>query len=123
MFHDTTLLAEIRPAVARPVLAAVLGLFLGLEREWSNRSAGVRTFALVALSAAVFVKLGEPLLLAVGGLLVIVHGTLLGVSGLEITSDTPGSDTGRSLSLTTSGRCSWLTASGRWSGRDRYSRR
>jgi uncharacterized membrane protein (DUF4010 family) len=102
MFHDAAVLAEISPAVAKPVLAAALGLFLGLEREWSNRSAGVRTFALVALAAAVFVQLGEPLLLAVGGLLVVVHGILLGVSGLELVADAPAADSDGSLSLTTS---------------------
>jgi uncharacterized membrane protein YhiD involved in acid resistance len=102
MFHDAALFSEISPDVARPVLAAALGLFLGLEREWSKRSAGVRTFALVALSAAVFVQLGEPLLLAVGALLVVVHGVLLGVSGLELFSGSTGTESDGSLSLTTS---------------------
>jgi uncharacterized membrane protein (DUF4010 family) len=102
MIHDAAVLSEVSPDVARPVLAAALGLFLGLEREWSNRSAGVRTFALVALSAAVFVQLEEPLLLATGGLLVVVHGLLLGVSGLEPFVSSPATDSDGSLSLTTS---------------------
>jgi uncharacterized membrane protein (DUF4010 family) len=102
MFHDVTILSEVTPAVARPVLAAALGLFLGLEREWAKRSAGVRTFALVSLSGAVFVQLEEPLLLAIGGLLVVVHGVLLGISGLGPFADSGKDDADRSLSLTTS---------------------
>lgn len=68
--------------VARLALAAALGLFLGLEREWSDKAAGIRTFSLVSLSAAVFTVLGSDLLLFVGGILVVVLGTLLAVRGL-----------------------------------------
>lgn len=69
-------------ALSEPVLrlavAAALGLFIGFERERSEKAAGVRTFALLSLAAAVFVVLDRPLLLAVGGLLVVVLGGLLG---------------------------------------------
>ncbi|UIO99487.1 MgtC/SapB family protein [Halobaculum sp. CBA1158] len=86
--------------VVRLALAAALGLFLGLEREWSEKSAGIRTFSLTSLVGAVFTLLATDAtvgawLLAVGGLLVIVQGTLLAVRGLQ-TGD------GNSLSLTTS---------------------
>ncbi|WP_224449481.1 MgtC/SapB family protein [Haloprofundus salilacus] len=86
--------------VARLVLAAALGLFMGLEREWSDKSAGIRTFSLTSLVAAVFTilareeNLGEALL-AVGGVLVIVQGVLLAAQSLR-----DGEDDG--LSLTTS---------------------
>ena len=80
--------------VTRIVLAAALGLFLGLEREWSHKSAGIRTFSLVSLLAAVFTTVGSDLLLAVGGLLVVVLGVFLGVQGLI--------DEDEGLSLTTS---------------------
>jgi len=86
--------------VARIALAGVLGLFLGLEREWSQKSAGIRTFSLVSLLGAVFVVLdtqelsvGGSALLVVGGVLVIVQGILLAIKGLL-------EDSG--LSLTTS---------------------
>jgi len=75
-------------------LAAVLGLFLGLEREWSDKDAGIRTFALVSLAAAVFTILDRPLLLVVGGAFVVVVAVILGVQGLLGQAD--------SLSLTTS---------------------
>ncbi|WP_313693920.1 MgtC/SapB family protein [Halorarum halobium] len=87
--------------VVRLVLAAVLGLFLGLEREWSQKTAGIRTFSLTSLVAAVFTlfalqtRFGEALL-AVGGVLVIVQGVLLAVRGLRRDRED------ESLSLTTS---------------------
>jgi len=64
------------------LLAAALGLLLGLEREWSHRSAGIRTFALVSLAGAAFTVLDRPLLLAAGGALVVVQGAALAVRGL-----------------------------------------
>jgi uncharacterized membrane protein (DUF4010 family) len=74
-------------------LAAALGMFLGLEREWSQKPAGVRTFALVSLLGAVFTLLDVAALLVVGGTLVIVQGVLLAVQGLL---------EGEGLALTTS---------------------
>jgi putative Mg2+ transporter-C (MgtC) family protein len=38
--------------VARLMLATVLGALIGLEREWRNQSAGLRTHILVCVSAA-----------------------------------------------------------------------
>ncbi|MCH7661748.1 MAG: MgtC/SapB family protein [Euryarchaeota archaeon] len=78
----------------RIVLAGALGLLLGLEREWSHKSAGIRTFSLISLLAAVFTVLDQPLLLAIGGLFVAVQGLLLAVRGLLIEE--------AGLSLTTS---------------------
>jgi uncharacterized membrane protein (DUF4010 family) len=83
--------------VVRIALAAALGLFLGLEREWSHKPAGIRTFTLISLLGAVFTLLGEQVLLLLGGLLVIVQGIMLGVQGLIADED---EDEG--LSLTTS---------------------
>jgi uncharacterized membrane protein (DUF4010 family) len=86
--------------VVRIALAGALGMFLGLEREWSQKSAGIRTFSLISLLAAVFTILvletdvGESLLI-LGGLLVIVQGILLATQGLM-------SDEETGLSLTTS---------------------
>jgi uncharacterized membrane protein (DUF4010 family) len=78
---DSTL-SVFDPDVVRIVLAAALGLFLGLEREWSHKSAGVRTFALISLTAAVFTVLDRDLLLVVGAVLVVVQGVLLAAQGL-----------------------------------------
>ena len=86
----------LQSTVARIVLAGALGLFLGLEREWSHKSAGIRTFSLVGLLGAVFTVLGRPELLVVGGVLVIVQGILLASQGLLTDPEEAG------LSLTTS---------------------
>ena len=86
--------AFVDDTVAALVLAAALGLFLGLEREWSDKRAGIRTFALVSLVAAVFTVLERPLLLVVGGAFVVVVAAVLGVQGLL--------EQAEGLSLTTS---------------------
>ncbi|ELY84886.1 MgtC/SapB family protein [Natrialba taiwanensis] len=92
--------APLDETVIRIALAGALGMFLGLEREWSQKSAGIRTFSLVSLLASVFTilvletSIGESLLF-LGGLLVIVQGVLLAVQGLLGEEDA-------GLSLTTS---------------------
>ena len=94
--------APLEETVVRIALAGALGMFLGLERECSQKSAGIRTFSLISLLAAVFTVLvvetegviGESLLV-LGGVLVIVQGVLLAIQGL-MSEDDAG------LSLTTS---------------------
>jgi putative Mg2+ transporter-C (MgtC) family protein len=44
------------------IIAAVLGGFIGLEREYSHKSAGLRTHMFVAASAAVLIFLGSYIL-------------------------------------------------------------
>ena len=44
--------------VGRFALAALLGLLVGLDREYRGKAAGVRTFALVAFGAAAFTGIG-----------------------------------------------------------------
>src|ERR1700751_5215351 len=43
---------------ARLALALVLGSIIGIERQWRQRAAGLRTNTLVCLGAAAFVDLG-----------------------------------------------------------------
>ncbi len=45
--------------VGRLAFAAVLGAFIGLERELRGYPAGVRTVALVAMGATLFTEVGE----------------------------------------------------------------
>jgi uncharacterized membrane protein (DUF4010 family) len=80
----------------RLVLAGALGLFMGLEREWSHRSAGVRTFSLITLLGATFTVLERDLLLVVGAVLVVAMGVALAVRGLIV------DDAGLSLTTATS---------------------
>ncbi|SFR58789.1 MgtC/SapB family protein [Halogeometricum limi] len=92
--------ASLSNDVVRLVLAALLGMFLGLEREWSEKSAGIRTFSLASLVGGVFTLIAVEsilgvALLTVGAVLVVVQGVLLAARGLT-TGDAD------SLSLTTS---------------------
>jgi uncharacterized membrane protein (DUF4010 family) len=83
--------------VGRLLLAALLGLFLGLEREWAEMEAGIRTFSLTSLAGAVFTlvarETGFESLLFAGGLLVVVQSVLLAARGFYAD---------RTLKLTTS---------------------
>nr|WP_303646779.1 MgtC/SapB family protein [Haloarchaeobius salinus] len=86
--------------VIRLLLAGALGMFLGLEREWSQKSAGVRTFSLIAVAGGVFTLLAMEtqwggLLHIIGGVLVVAQGVVLAVRGLM-----EGGESG--LALTTS---------------------
>lgn len=85
--------------VSRVALAAALGMFLGVEREWSQKSAGIRTFSLISLLGALFTILAQETtygaaLLPMGGALVILQAAVLSARGLI--EDDEG------LSLTTS---------------------
>lgn len=48
-------------AFARIIAAIVLGGVVGLEREWREKPAGLRTHILVSVAAALFVLLGREL--------------------------------------------------------------
>jgi uncharacterized membrane protein (DUF4010 family) len=61
-------------SLARLTLSLLLGLFVGLEREWRGKDAGLRTFGLTALLGAMGAMIGLPyaiVSLAGTGLLVI----------------------------------------------------
>jgi uncharacterized membrane protein (DUF4010 family) len=73
--------------VSRVALAAALGMFLGVEREWSQKSAGIRTFSLISLMGALFTILAQEtaygtVLLPMGGGLVILQAGVLSIRGL-----------------------------------------
>src|SRR6056297_3207480 len=82
-------------------VAGALGMLLGLEREWSNKSAGIRTFTLTSLVGVAAATLGQTILLALGGALVLVQGILLGARGLLIDARQEATEEG-GLALTTS---------------------
>ncbi len=85
-------------------VAGALGMLLGLEREWSNKSAGIRTFTLTSLVGVAAATLGQTVLLALGGLLVLTQGILLGVRGImvELRGDTDAEGGGLALTTSTS---------------------
>lgn len=45
--------------IIKLVLALVLGLVLGVERVYAHKTAGMRTYALVAMGAALFIIISE----------------------------------------------------------------
>jgi putative Mg2+ transporter-C (MgtC) family protein len=45
--------------ILRLLLAAVLGLLIGLQREWKGKPAGVRTLALISAGSAMFSIISE----------------------------------------------------------------
>ena len=63
--------------VFRIGLALAMGLFVGLEREWRHKEAGLRTFGFVSMSGAIGGLLGPPFALAalalVGALLMLMN--------------------------------------------------
>ena len=83
-------------------IAGALGMLLGLEREWSNKAAGIRTFTLTSLVGVAVATLGETVLLGLGGLLVLGQGLLLGARGLVYDARGEDVDDDYGLALTTS---------------------
>ena len=85
------------------LLALGIGLLIGLERERrkgegpDRRAAGIRSFALVAVSGALTQRLAEPGLVVVGGLLV---AALAAISHFKSRSDDPGLTTELALFVT-----------------------
>jgi putative Mg2+ transporter-C (MgtC) family protein len=53
-FLVSTPVGEVLDFAARAAVALILGALIGLERQWRQRMAGLRTNALVALGAALF---------------------------------------------------------------------
>lgn len=76
-----------RPMVFRLTLAALVGLAIGLNRERSGRSAGMRTFMLVSTGAALFVMIplqadGDSSFAAANALSRTIQGVATGVGFL-----------------------------------------
>jgi len=101
---ETLTAAPLDSQVVRIAVAVALGLFLGLEREWSQKAAGIRTFALVSVLGAIFTIVDTercaaaagacpPVLTGMGSLFVIVLAGVLMFSGMR--------DDEESLHLTT----------------------
>ncbi|MFC9769646.1 MgtC/SapB family protein, partial [Rhodococcus jostii] len=56
--NDVDVPADIAEMVARIGIAFILGLAVGLERQWRARMAGLRTNVLVSVGSALFVLFG-----------------------------------------------------------------
>jgi uncharacterized membrane protein (DUF4010 family) len=74
------------PAIEIAVKAAValaLGMLVGLEREWSNKDIGVRSFAMTSLLGMLGALLGAPLLV-LAGCAVLVLIVFANLHGLQV---------------------------------------
>jgi uncharacterized membrane protein (DUF4010 family) len=80
------------PITLKIAVSVGIGMLVGLEREWSNKDMGVRTFAIVSLFGMLASLVGQPFIIA--GLI----GVLLLVAG----ANTRSLLTDRSLEMTTS---------------------
>lgn len=68
--------------VIQLVFGVLLGLFMGLEREWSNKPSGIRTVSLLTVLGVVFAMLEMgSILIGMGVVFVITITVLLGVKG------------------------------------------
>lgn len=63
-------------------VAAAAGMVIGLERQWQNKSAGLRTNTLVAMGAALFVLLSMQLTEEQGDVTRIIGQVVTGVGFL-----------------------------------------
>lgn len=70
------------PNVMKVVFATALGVLLGVEREWSQKPAGLRTFSIITLVGTVLVIADEPILLYLGSALVVIQGSVFAIRGL-----------------------------------------
>jgi uncharacterized membrane protein (DUF4010 family) len=73
---------EVEIAV-KAAVALALGMLVGLEREWSNKDIGVRTFAMTALLGLLGALLGPPLLV-LSGVAVLILIVFANLRGLQV---------------------------------------
>lgn len=88
--------AQTMEIVTRLTIALFLGMIIGMERVWAHKTAGMRTYALVSMGAALFVVISDQMVQAYYMLpgtnpLFIVGNILVGVgfigTGLIVTKD------------------------------------
>jgi hypothetical protein len=76
---------------ARIAVSLGIGLLVGIERGWSNKDLGIRTFALTALLGTIAGLFGPPMVVvsSVGVLLIVIFAntrSLLVDRSLEVTT-------------------------------------
>src|ERR1700748_237268 len=71
-----------QPTFPRLLLALLLGILVGMERQWRQRAAGLRTNTLVCLGAAAFVDLASRVNEAAAGRTQVIAYVVSGVGFL-----------------------------------------
>ncbi|RYF84089.1 MAG: MgtC/SapB family protein [Comamonadaceae bacterium] len=109
-FSDVPDLAQFVRISIRLTLAAVLGFFLGFEREQHGKAAGVRTHMLVSIGAALFVLVPQQSGIVPADMSRVIQGLVAGVGFLCAgTILKTGRDEQQVQGLTTAAGL-WLTA-------------
>lgn len=81
-FSDFNDLSEFIIVIIRLLIAALLGGLLGLEREQSGKSAGIRTHMLVCMGAAVFVLIPQQAGISDADMSRVIQGVVSGIGFL-----------------------------------------
>jgi uncharacterized membrane protein YhiD involved in acid resistance len=80
------------PIALKMAVAVGIGMLVGLEREWSNKDVGIRTFAIVSLLGMLAAIIGQQIAIT----------SLIGVFLLVVAMNGRSIITNRSLEITTS---------------------
>lgn len=108
-FSDLPTITEFCRIILRLALAAMLGAFLGLEREQSGKAAGVRTHMLVAVGGALFVLIPQQMQMSDEALSRVIQGVVTGVGFLGAGTILKSAREETVIGLTTAAGL-WLTA-------------
>jgi putative Mg2+ transporter-C (MgtC) family protein len=108
LFHLPDVPQALR-VVARLGVAAVLGGFLGAERELAHKAAGLRTHMMVALGAALLVVFPLEAGMAIGDLSRVIQGVATGIGFIGAGTILKRVQSDEVLGLTTAASI-WLTA-------------
>ena len=109
-FSDVGDVAQLTRIAVRLLLAAVLGFFLGFEREQQGKAAGVRTHMLVAIGSALFVLIPQQTGIVPADMSRVIQGLVAGVGFLCAgTILKQGKDEHQVQGLTTAAGL-WMTA-------------
>ncbi len=108
-FSDVHDLEQAVRIALRMLIAAVLGGVLGLERERSGKSAGIRTHMLVSMGAALYVLISQQSGVAPTDISRVVQGIVAGVGFLGAGTILKDTESAHVRGLTTAAGI-WLTA-------------
>jgi putative Mg2+ transporter-C (MgtC) family protein len=108
-FADLPDVAQVTRVTVRLLVAAILGGLLGYERERKGKAAGMRTYMLVALGAALFVMIPQQMKVTDADLTRVLQGLVAGVGFLGAGAIVRVGDQSEVKGLTTAAGV-WLTA-------------
>ena len=109
-FADLPDAAGVTRITLRLLIAAILGAILGFEREQKGKAAGLRTYMLVALGAALFVLIPQQAGASDADLTRVMQGLIAGVGFLGAGAIIKGNGGEEDIRGLTTAAGIWLTA-------------